>query len=838
MEKMKTLLQNWMLMAAAVLSLGMTFVACSDDDDDSDSPKSEEQKAEEQQAKLSKFWDVVGQLISSDDYTADYANATFEPTYGIASEANPTVRIVNTNDMATAAARFAALVGVSSIDENTSSYEWKDPDVGTLSYRKTNDGTSLAEVDVDIRQLPSLQRIVYQLPGSGTNGTFNGNAYYRFGDVVQRVYKDKKDNNTEKTEYWICVRPAFGPAGKEDSHWVSISEPPKANIYEWKSDAGVQFALPTGIGKSEEHMQNFAELLFAIAYPDIWGQNLTEELEKPKMWYDFKLERYPYHNKYFFKRVAEGWKKDGDKGVIGKVLNLEQTSGRTPIERLRYMLYRQGEVEDASDPSGLHLLCKGYSWPWGWTCTLYGYKFTNGTGKEANMHKMTPITYKKDVSGLTNNTKLDITSSNHNGKACYLQHRTYFDDGARHYVIRHATGKDIAGHKIGVYDALGDGSNGVTDFYNYNKMYNVPVGAGTQIENSLTADDVEVDDSANPYYMLGDVLSDSEGSYWICFRGSGRPFSPSNNKALFMSFDGIKTNGRVATNVPQDNEKLIEYAWYLTYFLKQNMPGSRTNAACNDTIVSRMKRHANFDCFQAIAQRDSIYGIIDKLGNPVKDKNGQIMSKSTSVCFMLAYNDGNTEKQPLLRCIYDQTHGGNQRSADPISQDMFTRLYKHYQKRPTTLTQTVWQSQWDIDETAKIYLQDVASQEEVNAHAFDKWAVLPLHNQTQRNQMRTQADDRANNPKNYFWVNRQPANNALSMYNEPVLFLRIMALEDKGHAVTKTPEGLPLTEVYHATYQELFKTNQHNDWMIYPTQERLNGTYVDNVLTVLPTYLP
>ena len=97
---------NWMLMAAMIFGLGMSVTSCKDDDDDN---KSEERKAEEAHEKAVNFWNVVGQLVSVDDVTDDYAGKTFEPTYGIADGSNEMTRIVNTNDMKTAAQRFAKL---------------------------------------------------------------------------------------------------------------------------------------------------------------------------------------------------------------------------------------------------------------------------------------------------------------------------------------------------------------------------------------------------------------------------------------------------------------------------------------------------------------------------------------------------------------------------------------------------------------------------------------------------------------------------------------------------------------------------------------------------------
>jgi hypothetical protein len=132
---MKKILNLW-LMAALVCGLSLSVTSCKDDDDDN---KSEEQQQQEQEKRASKFWSVVGQLVSSDSYAADYADKTFEPTYGVADAANATTRIVETNDMQTAAQRFSDLVGAA-IDENTPSYTYSDPEVGTLTY--TRGGTA------------------------------------------------------------------------------------------------------------------------------------------------------------------------------------------------------------------------------------------------------------------------------------------------------------------------------------------------------------------------------------------------------------------------------------------------------------------------------------------------------------------------------------------------------------------------------------------------------------------------------------------------------------------------------------------------------------------------
>ena len=185
MNKIEKIFNLW-LMAALVCGLSLSVSSCKDDDDDS---KSEEQLQQEQAEKASKFWSVVGQLVSSDDYDADYQDKTFEPTYGIADSQEPLTRIVETNDMQTAASYFADLISVvdgSAIDENTPTYTYSDPEVGTLTYTRGGTANEWATVDVSIKQLPRLRKIVYRQGGEGTNGNFPGKAYYRFGDVVSR----------------------------------------------------------------------------------------------------------------------------------------------------------------------------------------------------------------------------------------------------------------------------------------------------------------------------------------------------------------------------------------------------------------------------------------------------------------------------------------------------------------------------------------------------------------------------------------------------------------------------------------------------------------------------
>lgn len=205
---------NYWLFAALVCGMAMSVASCKDDDnaDDNNNASPEEQV----QDQTAHYWDVVGQLVSMDNYTTDYASRTFEPVIGEPSAANPLTRVVQTNTLEAAVERYNDLTG-SAIDTLTSEHTWTDPAIGSMTYRRSTDGRAWATVDVDIRQVPQLRQIVYQSPEqAGTNAGNYATCYYRFGDIIsQRV--------GNITEYWICVRPAFEPEGKKKSHWVCVS---------------------------------------------------------------------------------------------------------------------------------------------------------------------------------------------------------------------------------------------------------------------------------------------------------------------------------------------------------------------------------------------------------------------------------------------------------------------------------------------------------------------------------------------------------------------------------------------------------------------------------------
>ena len=392
------------------------------------------------------FWSIVGQLTDPENYTAEYQDKTFEPTIGVALNESSYDRVVETNDPAAAALRFANLVGLENFDPATPKYTYSHPAVGTLVYTKSTDEASLASVKVTIKQMPHLANIVYMTAKQmGYNDhSFRGSAYYRFGDVLSRSLPEGK------TEYWVCVRPAFGPEEKQISRWICVNTVPDKYVAQ-RSGSGQQWFVPnSGISRDNENMQNLAEMLYAIAHPSQWEENVNNYNKNTAAFYDkgmpfftdFNKNNIQYHNRYFWERVHKAWT---EKGIFQTVFGVDEADF---LRRL--------------DANGLHLLYRGNLWSSISLCTLYEAVYTEGTtDNEHNMHHAEYPSRKNDV----NNKVLDCRSMSGNTG----NYMSFFnDDGALRWVIRHASGGELASdRRFHVKYAI----NGLTEVYRYNDYY-------------------------------------------------------------------------------------------------------------------------------------------------------------------------------------------------------------------------------------------------------------------------------------------------------------------------------------------------------------------------------
>ncbi|MBR3067162.1 MAG: hypothetical protein IKG77_05395 [Prevotella sp.] len=273
---------NWMLMAAVVLGLGWTVAACSDDDDENNSGN-EELKAqdpyEKNGAEASALFRVVSTLCELDSLPDNWKTTSFEPTKGKTLDASqPLVRTMAVANLAEAVSMFRTLTGENTPDDATTA-TWSKDGVGSLKFTATNSSSETAVIDVNIKQMPKLAQLrLVPASAMGENGTFTGDPYYHIGDVV----KDKDGR------HWICVRSAYSPAGKEDTHWVTMQlltadsryTKFKSNVRTIKAKAGKnglhKIQQHLGNGEDTKHLEYFAQLMYILNNPSEYSGNYAK----------------------------------------------------------------------------------------------------------------------------------------------------------------------------------------------------------------------------------------------------------------------------------------------------------------------------------------------------------------------------------------------------------------------------------------------------------------------------------------------------------------------------------------------------------------------------------
>ena len=787
---MKERILNLALVAALMVGLGAGVVSCKDDDNDEKTEEQKEQEVIAGQQKDNTFWAVVGQLVSMENYTDDYAGRTFTPTIGTEADGDPLTRIVSTNSMEAAVQNFLSLVNVGdaetvAIDENTISYEWKNDAVGTLTYRKTTDGTSWATVDVSISQVPTLRHIVYQSPEQGNqNGSVDGKAYYRFGDVVSRkITVDIYDFD----EYWICIRPAFGPEGKGDSHWACVNILPEKNIkhihFDDQEADYEDYYVPTGIGENKKQMQNFAELLYAIYRPDKWQENISyyssTGLFGPSglpIFNDFHSTNLRYHNKHFWQKVQDAW---DDLNIPDLALNTDA-----------------GYLPDFIDREGISLLCNGYSW-WSsvsWNCKLYQYTFTNGTkDTEKNLHHADYTKPEKNVKNVELNCK-------QMGQQFLDRYNDFFGDSKPRWAFRTLTGKELAS------DGRWDNKQpiaGVTEVYRYYAYYPEELTKGDNDghdpeetvgpNNDKTTWQTNEAYKGMPHYRWGDLYKDDYGNIWLVASMSGiateelSEVSEKTPYAEFVSLADITTSAdnRYATNLPTRDQVIRGYFWLDMVFSQNSGRKDDINTIVKEIPVGFSRVLQNMVENMNVDPRDLIQRITAQNGDPRSD--------TEAVSIPYQSNDG---KQHLLRIIRDIQND----KKEPI-----WYIWEHYPKvasadDPRKLTN----SQFSTD---YICLEDIASADMIAKHNLDWYVTQPLStedgmvrnpNQPARTPRGADETDAHGLDITTCFYNRQTWYNrtfTTDMWRSPVLPMRVTACYDRGDSdyADITVDGIHLT---------------------------------------------
>ena len=835
---MKQKVFNWMLMAALVCGLSLSVTSCKDDDDDNTSEQRNADADPLDTPEAQTAWRWLCALTDAQTLEPNWASKTYEPTIGIVSSQNELNRIVVVNDIDEARVNFGSFADVSP-EELGSVKTVSQKGVGSLTWTPAAAGAdNLATVDVQSSLLPRLRQIIYCTTDQvGKNfGSFNDVCYYRFGDVIQR--KRPEDG---KEEYWVCVRPAMDCEGKGDSHWITVSPLSESNIEAYdKASNGIKYAMPTKLGLNKEHMQNLAEMLYAMNFPQEWADNITNYSTENffgspgglPIFHDFHSSKIKYNNSNFFKNVQEQWE---TKGIYQKVFGTRANANY---------------FKTALQNDGLHMLAEGYSWIWTFSnyLTLYEYNYTNGEKKESNMHKMTYKKHNKDV--IKGNIEINVRKQTF--EQPYLENRDYFGDGAYRFIIHHATGEELSldanGKSTSLYDkrqalsGTGTTDNSyIKEVYRYYRDVLPKASMMEEAEVTTTGHQEDVtlknaDADGSGYYMIGDVVKDQYGNRWFCFLGS--PYSSdifstaTDRYARFISFDFKENNnldGNTIAGLPSEND-LPELAYMLTTFIHYMMEANgdqRLILGANPQLgkcLQNVYDYTGVNWASILTDVDSTFTF--------KKDGTTYNSNSASQLFNIAYNDGTQGKQAIARLMLDNTLAGSHRDKCSDAKGnkynlQYFRCYKRYQTYdasqiagPTTdqenLGFTKWTMPWAMTQE-KLFLQDIASQDMVNRHAKDdKWVTLPLHiNQDsygkgQRRVPRSQT------------VDVKPAdcidtkNNRLGMYNEPVLFLCVMKVKDLGGDSMKpnlvSEDGRQLTVVHMQDDATLYNSSFQSFW--------------------------
>ena len=624
------------------------------------------------------------------------------------------------------------------ITADTPEYTYKNDLVGTLTYRRTS-GETLATVDVDIAQMPGLQQIVYRQVVE--NASFSGTAYYRFGDVVA------KQNADGQTDYWICVRPAFGPAGKGDSHWISLSKIPSANVKTVNKTVSGQkltHIMPKSLCTNQEHMQNLAEMLYAMLFPAQWAKNLEENngYKKLKYFKDFDYTKlFKYHNDSYFRMVDSRWN-DFYVAVFGLTA---------------------AELRQELAANGLNLI---YG-----TATMSSNNISLPIATFYQTNLKTKVLSKK--TSTWDKQSFNIYDLTKNG---YAEFTNAAGGSEKAWVVRYATGATLA---------KGSAENPVFD-----KQKKLPNCQDVIVFNrdvdhiDMSYDALKITapkeyavaagyEGSDSHYRYGDVYLDEEGNHWFVMSMSGQTMTKieeASPYAELITFEGIRftADGSRAINLPTRDQAIRGAYWLIQlqygtvinkYLTREQWENDRTNT-CSPTYLCLLD-YADYCC------TDLTQIITAQNGNP----------RAPSLAASIAYSDPmSSSKQRLMRWVMN-----NQNSKNNVEY----YIWDHYPSQPSATAQKVT----DFSNTS-IFLQDIADPNMVARYAEDSYARqaldsydAPVENQDQpTRQPRSSIDERANFAYNCVYNRSTWWNRAFlaDMWNAPVVMFRITRVEDRG----------------------------------------------------------
>lgn len=197
-----------------LLMMGM-LTSCSDSSDSQENSAAEEElTAEQQQAfkQLLAVKNVLTNLAGVEELSEDFASKTYPPIYGkVLDESKSFVRAMKADDQERALELFEMIVEQDDLLSQTSdgySVELRLPDkvaqqgktsFGKLTYHESKDPSRVAYVDVEMPNIPNLQRIDF-VPSQLWGDNSGEATAFKLGEVARY-----------NGFCWLCVRENDGP---------------------------------------------------------------------------------------------------------------------------------------------------------------------------------------------------------------------------------------------------------------------------------------------------------------------------------------------------------------------------------------------------------------------------------------------------------------------------------------------------------------------------------------------------------------------------------------------------------------------------------------------------
>lgn len=205
----------YMLFCGGALLMMGALTACSDSSGGQEKPVEEDELTAEQQRELNQLVaikNVLTNLAGVDELSEDFASKTYQPIYGkVLDESMPFARAKKADDPERALELFEMIVEQDDLLSPTSdgySVELRLPEkvasqgktsFGKLTYHESKDPSRVAWVDVELPNIPNLQRIDFVPSQLWGDNSGEGTAF-KLGEVARF-----------KGCNWLCVRENDGP---------------------------------------------------------------------------------------------------------------------------------------------------------------------------------------------------------------------------------------------------------------------------------------------------------------------------------------------------------------------------------------------------------------------------------------------------------------------------------------------------------------------------------------------------------------------------------------------------------------------------------------------------